>query len=147
MTRVRKVRVKNGQKQLARMLREFKGNAKVKVGFPKGTDGNVIDRAAYNEFGTEHIPERPFMRSGLRDGVGELRRVSKVAAKSVVDGRRTTGQALNLIGIAGVGLIQERITDLKSPPNAESTVERKGSSNPLIDTGEMRRSVTHKVER
>ena len=31
-------------------------------------------------------------------------------------------------------------------PNAPNTIKQKGSSQPLIDTGRMRNSVSHKVE-
>ena len=37
------------------------------------------------------------------------------------------------------------LTDLKTPPLAESTIRRKGSSNPLIDTGQLRSSITWQV--
>ena len=41
--------------------------------------------------------------------------------------------------------IAREITNLKEPPNAESTILKKGSSNPLIDTGDMRKSVKWKL--
>ena len=35
---------------------------------------------------------------------------------------------------------------MKTPENAPSTIAKKGSSNPLIDTGEMRSKVSHEVK-
>lgn len=55
-------------------------------------------------------------------------------------------QSLDRLGLMAAGDIQRRIADLRDPPNAASTVDRKGSSNPLIDTGEMRQKVSHKVQ-
>ena len=146
MPKVTKRRVKNGVKELKRITRSMRGKDRVKVGFPKGTESTILDRAVYNEFGTATIPERPFMRDGLRDGIPELKQVNKGLVKRIIDGRLTKQQALNQLGMKGVQLIQNSITGLKDPANAPSTIERKGSSNPLIDTGEMRQSVTHKVE-
>jgi hypothetical protein len=37
--------------------------------------------------------------------------------------------------------VRKAIRDLDSPPNAESTIKAKGSSNPLIDTGQMINSI------
>ena len=44
------------------------------------------------------------------------------------------------------GDIVESITQLDTPPNTPKTIARKGSSNPLIDTGFLRANVTFKVE-
>jgi len=54
-------------------------------------------------------------------------------------------QLLDAAGSVSAGIVKQQITDLRSPPNAQSTIERKGSSNPLIDTGLMRQTVTYKV--
>jgi|Deesub1362B_J571_1020462.scaffolds.fasta_scaffold00499_29 phage gpG-like protein len=46
------------------------------------------------------------------------------------------------------GAVKEKITqgDPSWPPLRPETVKRKGSSKPLIDTGKLRTSITHKVE-
>ena len=54
-------------------------------------------------------------------------------------------QALSKAGILFKNAIQREITNLKEPPNAESTIFKKGSSNPLIDTGLMRSKVEWKL--
>jgi hypothetical protein len=140
------------------------GPNNVKVGFPAGAaDGDVISRAVWNEFGTRGgasgggwggpIPERPFMRNAMRDGKGKIEQAMKTAAISMVrtaaaggNGAALKRQALAKLGVLGQGLIQTEITSLSSPPNSPVTVELKGSSNPLIDSGEMRQSVTWKVD-
>ena len=43
------------------------------------------------------------------------------------------------------GAIQKEITNLKEPPNSPATIAKKGSSNPLIDSGDMRKSVKWKL--
>ena len=42
--------------------------------------------------------------------------------------------------------IKDKINRLGSPPNAPSTVRRKGSDNPLVDTGTMRESLRYVVK-
>ena len=146
MTRIAKKRVKNGTKELQKILRSFKGKSKVKVGFPSSVDGEIIDKAVYNEFGTRDIPERPFIRNGLRDGVGKITDKSKIIARKVVAGKLTTNQGLNQLGVLGSTLVKENITSGSHAPNAQSTIDQKGSATPLIDTNEMRLAVTWKVE-
>ena len=44
-----------------------------------------------------------------------------------------------------VNEFKKTIKTLNSPPNKPSTVKNKGSSNPLIDTGLLRQSITYQV--
>ena len=63
----------------------------------------------------------------------------------VKDGK-SPDMILETIGVIAVGKVQQYMTDLRTPPNAHSTIAKKGSSNPLIDTGAMRQSVTHALQ-
>ena len=111
--------------------------------YPDGT--SVAAVAAEHEFGVG-VPERPFMRLAIK----ELETGPKFPAliKSVVP--RSTllpdARAMEKVGQFVQGEVQRSILDLRTPPNAPSTIARKGSSNPLIDTGVMRQSVTYRVE-
>ncbi|MNC14512.1 hypothetical protein D3C75_622910 [compost metagenome] len=58
---------------------------------------------------------------------------------------KSMDQILEAVGVVAVGSVKAYMTELKTPPNAASTVHKKGSSNPLIDSGAMRQSVTHQV--
>jgi len=126
-------------------------NAYTKLGFPRGTDSHVLSKAVWNEYGTEtadgeeHIPERAFFRNGMKDSARQFKSTLNRLGRKVLNGTLTSSQAVDQVGLFGVGKIQQSIVDLKDPPNAPSTIARKGSSNPLIDTGNMRQSVTHEV--
>ena len=88
------------------------------------------------------IPARPWLNPGVMSGNAEyLSIIEKTLAK---DG--TMEQALNKVGVVAVGKVQKYMTDLRTPPNAASTIKKKGSSNPLIDSGALRQSVTYKIE-
>lgn len=126
----------------------------VEVGFPAGeTDSDVLERAVFNNFGTSRIPERPFMQGAMRANRTSYRSAMVAGAKEIVraaaagkDPAKVMRQVLRKLGIKAQGDIQEEITSLQSPPNAPSTIAQKGSSNPLIDSGELRASVTFKVK-
>ena len=140
-----------GGKKLQRLLREARkgGVSGVKVGFfstARYEDGTPVAAvAAWNEFGTKNIPERPFFRNALAESersVGRILQAGLDTKKMVVD-----EQLAGRVGTHVQGRIQDSITSLKEPPNAPETVRRKGSSNPLLDTGTLRNSVAWEVER
>ena len=56
-------------------------------------------------------------------------------------------QALGLVGSFVASLISKKIVDIKSPPNSPKTIEDKKSSNPLIDTGQLKNSITWEVNK
>lgn len=145
--KVRLLKRKSPDKTMKKLRKLAGSNGRVKVGFPEGkADDKIIDRAVWNEFGTKTIPPRPFMRFAMENGVGDFKREAKIQARRVLAGETTMNGALSRIGLNGVDHIQESIKGLRSPANAQSTIEQKGSDNPLIDTGEMRQSVTFEVQ-
>lgn len=106
---------------------------------------SVAQVAAWNEFGTEHSPSRPFMRQTLKDQREEITKFARNRAKGVVNGSMSAKMALNGIGSYVKGRIQAEIRDGEFEPNAPSTVAHKGSSKPLIDTGRMRKSIVYVI--
>ena len=60
-------------------------------------------------------------------------------------GKFSTNTAMKVMGMKVQADVQQAITVLSSPANAPSTIAKKGSSNPLIDTGHMRQSVSHRL--
>jgi hypothetical protein len=122
-----------------------KGKTGVQVGFPVGVEPGIIERATFNEFGTTRIPERPFLRNAMKANRRKYEREMKSAAKLILAGQMTTEQALTRLGIMAQGDIQDEISTFSDPPNAASTIAQKGSSKPLIDTGQMRQAVTYRI--
>ena len=122
----------------------------IQVGFQsdqKYEDGTSIAQvAAVNEFGASDIPERPFMRQSFENHEGELQAACDAAQRLVSSGG-SAEQALQQIGVVAKGLVQDEIVNGGFAPNAESTIKKKGSEQPLIDTGTMRQSVNFVVKR
>jgi hypothetical protein len=151
----------NAAEVLERIRANISGPTTVKVGFPNGTDPAVVMKAAYNEFGHGGsgkgfstprgggfggpVPERPFMRNGIADGKPELQAQLRGDAREIVTGDRTMRSALDRLGNKGVGVIQSSIQKGNFAPNAPLTIELKGSSRPLTDTGDLAQRVTFRV--
>ncbi len=132
-----------------KMLKEL-AEKEVRVGFQHGKavedDGtDICDIAAWNELGTVHIPARPFLRQSVDDNLSKINSFLQEKKKDLVHGA-SAEQVLKEIGIFQKDLIQEKITDGSFAPNAPSTVKKKGSSKPLIDTGRMRQSVNYEIK-
>ena len=88
------------------------------------------EKALYNHFGTDTIPPRPFLQF-------DQDKAAKLVRKAIA----MDGDTVSIIKVGLTGMIQENIVELRNPANAASTIKKKGSSNPLIDTGAMRQAV------
>lgn len=83
------------------------------------------------------IPERPWLEPGVNKGNEDyIKLIEEGIANDL--GNDTI---LNQVGAVAQARAQKEIVDVKTPPNAPSTIRKKGSSNPLIDSGAMRQSV------
>lgn len=113
---------------------------------PKKSQVTVAEVYYFNEFGTSRIPERPTLRPTFSKEkvkyIGILARMSARAMEAEENGKRyNIKQAMGLLGEVVQQDIQDAIVKLKSPPNAESTIAKKKSDNPLIDTGQLVSSI------
>lgn len=115
----------------------FVGSAKYKGG------KDVTTVARENDKGTKRIPARPYMDLAKKKNANEIIDTTIINIFRGMDEQ----QALSRAGILFKNAIQREITNLKEPPNAESTILKKGSSNPLIDTGLMRSKVDWKFKK
>lgn len=140
-------RVKVSKDGFARVRKALQdaGSRGLKVGVLGDQGSDLVMVATYNEFGTESIPERSFVRSTLAENRPKYQKAMQRGLEAIIDGRATVDTVLNLIGLEAVADIQKKITDIRTPPNAPVTIAQKGSDNPLIDTGRLRQSVTFSV--
>ena len=113
--------------------------------YPDGTSGILV--GATHEFGSVSagIPERSFLRSTVHENRREYLAIIRKIAIKIIEGAFTSEKALNLLGTKVAEDVKQKIVDLTSPPNTEGTIASKGSSNPLIDTGHLRQSITYEV--
>lgn len=123
----------------------------VQVGFQAGEktyeDGtDLVDVAAYNEYGTSDTPARPFMKQSFENHEDELQKACDRVNQTLNKGG-TAEAGLKELGVFVKGLVQEEIVDGGFEPNAPSTIKKKGSEQPLIDTGTMRQSVNYVIKK
>ncbi len=143
-----------GFKDLLKALDDMDGEISVLVGVP-GTAGEYKDGAnqvlvaSVNEFGSDdgRIPERSFLRSTVDEKSQEYSALLGKLVGRVVDGKITPNQALDRLGLTVERDVKRKIVEIKDPPNAASTIRMKKSSNPLIDTGQLRQSITYEIRR
>ena len=116
--------------------------------------------AVWNEYGTDKIPSRPFIRQCFKDNSDEaLTRLSELAQKTALGDDPK-------IGLGGIGQwyqdrMRRTLLTFQWEPNSPATVKRKrkmlkqkkteeNSSQvkvkPLVDTGQLVNSIRYKVE-
>lgn len=105
----------------------------------------VGDVATWNELGLG-VPERSFLRDWADQHKEEIKEDLRKVQRKVLEGKLTPEQGLQLLGVKYRGQIQTRIANGIPPANAESTIQRKGSSVPLIDTGQLRAAISYIIE-
>lgn len=123
---------------LSEIARKLGKRATLQVGFfPDATypDGTLVAAvAAYNNFGTDKIPPRPFFSNMVAEKSGDWPRA---IAKNLKANNYDVELTLGLVGQGIKDQLQQSIKDTNSPPLAKSTIQRKGFEKPLIDTGQM----------
>lgn len=144
-----KVKVKVVDRGWEKLMQEYEKTkgSHTKIGVQstdKHHDGeSLVTIAAQNEFGTDKIPSRPFMRNSFDKNKANINTIIDTEYNKVLSGYVDIKKSLGRVGAWYQGVVQSEITNLTEPPNAPSTIEKKGSSNPLIDTGRMRASIRH----
>ena len=145
-------------KYLQNMMAQLKGKPYVKTGFPpnkfntphkqkKGSHVpiSVGEVAVAMNFGTSTIPARPFLTGTAEATKTQMRAFMKREIQKIAKGESAPAESLSRIGAYQVGLIQKTISSNMPPPNSPATIARKGSSTTLIDSGQMRQTVTYEV--
>lgn len=92
------------------------------------------------------IPERAFLRNGYDENKDDVIKKAEAVLGDVIGGTMSPEQLFELVGLLLKSRIQEYATKLDNPPNHPYTIERKGSSNPLVSTGDMIGAISYKVE-
>jgi phage gpG-like protein len=114
---------------------------------PRGTKREAIDPnitvaqvAAENEFGNrkKNIPQRSFLRSVLKEKKREINQLAQNALKK-------PEIFYDVIGSYILNEVNKKIVSGISPANSPYTIKRKGSSTPLVDTGQLKAALTYKV--
>lgn len=104
----------------------------------------VGEVAGWAEFGIGQ-PRRSWLVDWIEANGSKILERNRIEVRAILEGRRTKAQALGRLGLWIQGEIQQRISNGIAPPNAQATIDRKGSSTPLIDTNQLRSSIATRV--
>ena len=132
------------------LFRRLGKGAGVTVGIHKdrGSDDHegatVAEIATWAEFGLGQ-PQRSWLRDWVTEQEGDINKAISALGIEVIKGPLSAPQAIEQLGVLLKAKIQERMANGIPPENAESTIRQKGSSTPLIDTGQLRSSIDYKV--
>ena len=92
------------------------------------------------------IPPRPFLAPAINNNRDKIAKASGALLDAVIHMRMSKRDALGKLGALAQGLVQQQIRAVRSPENAASTVRQKGSSHPLIDSGQLVQNVAWEYE-
>lgn len=116
----------------------------VRAGLFGDTEIATIGRA--HEYGSEGIPQRSWMRQTFAIKRAELVALQAKLCTALLARKITPQRAMQLLGAWAAGAIKATITsDGSFAPLAPSTIARKRSAKPLIDTGQLVGSITFQV--
>jgi hypothetical protein len=111
----------------------------------------IAPYAAMMEFGTKHVPARPFLRTTLAERQSDWSKT--IALLMQENGVKDLTKALNLLGIQMTGDIKAKIMSGAFAPLSPKTIaakERKGRPHPdlpLVDTASMVNAIHHEVRK
>lgn len=118
-------------------------------GASAGEGVTILEIAVIHEFGAPRagIPQRSFIRGTVELKNTEINRLIGKLTRRMVrsEGRETPADMLEILGAWVASEIKKRIRDGIPPALKPETVEAKGSSTPLIDTGRLLNSITWEV--
>ena len=160
---------KNNIPKLIKVLRDLE-RMHVEVGIFGENDSQILIIAGVHEFGAKiqvtpkmrnflhsigihlrketeaiNIPERSFIRAGFDENVSKIQQQAEILIDDVLSLKIGAKAFYEALGGAVVSMFQDYLTEISSPPLSSVTIERKGSSNPLIDTGRLRQAITYRV--
>ena len=92
------------------------------------------------------IPERSFLRATFDEQNDEILKKCEKALSQVIAGKMSVDTFLDMYGRTFATAIKKYMRDLDKPENHPYTKDKKGSSNPLVDTGNLIESISWKVE-
>lgn len=149
-------RTGDGIESLRKRLEEI-SKLKLKVGFfdqAKYPDGTPVAHvAAIQEYGTNNIPPRPFIRPTVAERRQTWIDQLRTGFAKALEGKIEPRTVLEAVGEGVRGDVRKTISQINTPALAASTIKARRSRKvdpnqsvkPLIDTGKMLDSVEYRV--
>lgn len=111
--------------------------------FVKKSRSNFATTSARRAYDIK-IPQRSFLRSAFDENEAQISNQASAIVNDIIRGG-SAASGLDILGHYIEGLVKQKIRKGPFVPNAPSTIKRKRSSRPLIDTGRLRQSIRYVV--
>ncbi len=92
------------------------------------------------------IPERSFIRAGHDKYAEDVLKKARSALNQILTGQMSQQQYFDMVGHLMATKIKKYARDLRDPPKSSATLLSSGSSNPLVDTGNMIEHITWEID-
>ncbi|AOH54483.1 hypothetical protein ABE28_008970 [Peribacillus muralis] len=109
--------------------------------------GFLASKGLHLKKSTTHItiPERSFIRSGWDAHEKEVLDKSDQMIPDLIAKGLSVETFLEALGQESRDLLRDYARDLRNPANHPFTIDQKGSSNPLVDSGGMIGAITYEI--
>ena len=147
------------QKKIQEIIKNVEEAKKltVKVGLPSDVAARavyeegktILEVGAQHEYGTDEVPQRSFLRNSFFVKREEVKKILKKQFNKIVEKGADPKTSMELAGVQLQSIVQEAFTTKGFgawPELSQRTIEEKGSSQILIDTGTLRSSITYRVQ-
>ncbi len=118
-----------------------KAASKPKPSGPQPTIGEIAER---HEYGLG-VPQRSFIRSWYDGNKSQIENDIRTMMRAAAKGGAPANRGLQQLGALFAAQIQKGISAGIAPANHPDTIKRKGSSTPLIDTGQLRSAISWRL--
>ncbi len=114
---------------------------------PNAKGASVAEVAAFHEFGTPAITARPMIRTTFDRSKTEIDREVRRGISDLIDGRRKLETIQDELGSKMHARLRETIAASRewAEPLAQSTKDRKGHDQPLVDSKTLERKASWAV--
>lgn len=143
-----------GSVELEKLLRSLQ-DVEITVGIhgdeggqPHGEDGQTIASIAESHELGLGVPTRSWLRGWVDENQTQNAKDLRNFGEQAIRTRQPSPVVAEQLALRFAGSIQKRIARTGAfQPNAQATIDKKGSSRPLIDSGVMRSAITAKVKK
>jgi len=122
----------------------------IKVGlFGEGDspENNVAYRGLIHQepSSSSKMPRRPFMSNAFDKNESNIKGFIDNEYRKVIDNKQNLKKMIDRIGVKHEGDMKKSFTQFDYIANKDATIQKKGSSRPLIASAVMRNSIKYKV--
>ena len=113
-------------------------------------DPQVAVYAAVHEFGSSdgNTPARRWLTKGIEDNGMAVQAAMAATARAILDQRVSKQTAVDNLGADVADIVRAHVNSANFPPALKvETVRRKGHAKTMVDSGKMKDSITHRVNK